>query len=324
MKLRWIAVAAAIIGLNLPALALDIKDVTFTTETVGKVVFSHSVHLKKKSRTTANVSCKSCHDETMKKGTRYTMAQMEQGKSCGKCHNGKIAFPLSDCITCHRVRDLTINVRETGPVGFTHQHHAGRNSCHDCHPKLFVAGRNKPVGMAAMEKGKSCGACHDGTKAFAVAECIKCHTVSDVTLKVRETGPVPFTHRAHAGRQSCVDCHHQIYPFGKVKPVGMAAMEKGQSCGVCHDGKKAFAVSDCARCHPVKDLTFPVKGISEAHFSHKPHLAKYRCESCHPKLYPLKRGKPVGMAAMEKGKSCGACHNGKSAFPVTASCGFCH
>jgi len=260
----------------------------------------------------------------MKKGTRYTMAQMEQGKSCGKCHNGKIAFPLSDCITCHRVRDLTINVRETGPVGFTHQHHAGRNSCHDCHPKLFIAGRNKPVGMAAMEKGKSCGACHDGTKAFAVAECIKCHTVSDVTLKVRETGPVPFTHRAHAGRQSCVDCHHQIYPFGKVKPVGMAAMEKGQSCGACHDGKKAFAVSDCARCHPVKDLTFPVKGISEAHFSHKPHLAKYRCESCHPKLYPLKRGKPVGMAAMEKGKSCGACHNGKSAFPVTASCGFCH
>ncbi len=101
-------------------------------------------------------------------------------------------------------------------------------------------------------------------------------------------------------------------------------MEQGKSCGACHNGTKAFSVADCARCHPVKDIVFPVKTISNAHFSHKAHLAKYRCEACHPKLYPLKLGKPVGMAAMEKGKSCGACHDGAKAFPVTASCGYCH
>jgi c(7)-type cytochrome triheme protein len=30
----------------------------------------------------------------------------------------------------------------------------------------------------------------------------------------------------------------------------MKQMEKGKSCGACHDGKKAFSVKgDCAKCH---------------------------------------------------------------------------
>jgi c(7)-type cytochrome triheme protein len=29
--------------------------------------------------------------------------------------------------------------------------------------------------MKDMEAGKSCGACHNGTKAFAVKDCAKCH-----------------------------------------------------------------------------------------------------------------------------------------------------
>jgi hypothetical protein len=32
--------------------------------------------------------------------------------------------------------------------------------------------------MAAMNEGKFCGTCHDGTKAFSVkapADCVKCH-----------------------------------------------------------------------------------------------------------------------------------------------------
>jgi c(7)-type cytochrome triheme protein len=30
------------------------------------------------------------------------------------------------------------------------------------------------------------------------------------------------------------------------------------------------------------------------------------------------------MAEMEKGKSCGACHDGKTAFATTANCAKCH
>ena len=36
----------------------------------------------------------------------------------------------------------------------------------------------------------------------------------------------------------------------------MADMEKGKSCGACHDGKTAFDVKSCITCHPAKDITF--------------------------------------------------------------------
>jgi c(7)-type cytochrome triheme protein len=32
-------------------------------------------------------------------------------------------------------------------------------------------------------------------------------------------------------------------------PVTHADMEKGRYCGACHDGKKGFALDDCAACH---------------------------------------------------------------------------
>jgi c(7)-type cytochrome triheme protein len=306
-----------------PVSALELRDVTFRTKEVGTVIFSHNDHITKGQQKN---NCRACHDKIfdIRHPVRHSMSDMEQGKSCGACHNGTVAFALADCVKCHPVKNLAIKVKETGPVAFTHQMHASRQSCTVCHPALFIAGKNRPQGMAAMEKGKSCGACHDGTKAFGVAECARCHTVTDLTFKVKETGPVLFTHTAHAGRQPCHECHPLIYRYIKGKHLGMAAMGKGKSCGACHNGTKAFAVAECAKCHPLKELTFPTKDISPARFSHKSHLATYGCKVCHPKLYPLKRGNPVGMAAMEKGKSCGTCHNGKSAFPVTASCGYCH
>lgn len=314
---------ALLAGGAVPVSALDLRDVTFRVKGLGTVLFSHNDHISKGKQKN---DCRACHDRIfdMRHPVRHTMADMEQGKSCGACHDGTGAFPLADCLRCHPVKNLRIRVRETGPVAFTHREHASRQPCTACHPGIFAAGRNRPVGMAAMEKGKSCGACHNGNMAFPVADCARCHSVTDITFTVRETGPVPFTHVAHAGRQSCRECHPKIYRFAKARQVGMAAMEKGKSCGACHNGTAAFAVADCARCHPARELTFPVTGISDARFSHKGHLARYGCQDCHPKLYPLKRGKPVGMAAMEQGKSCGACHDGKTAFPVTASCGFCH
>ncbi len=69
-----------------------------------------------------------------------------------------------------------------GKVTFDAKVHADKKlKCDDCHksPKLFEMkkGTNKPT-MAAMNEGKSCGACHDGKKAFSVkapADCAKCH-----------------------------------------------------------------------------------------------------------------------------------------------------
>ena len=318
-----VAVTALSAGLSIPVSAIDLRDVTFRTKEVGTVVFSHNNHIRTGRQKN---ECKACHDGIfdIRRPVRHTMSDMERGKSCGACHDGKGAFPLSACLRCHVVGNLTIKVKGTGSLAFTHREHAARQPCTACHPAIFKAGRNRPVGMAAMVKGKSCGACHNGGTAFPVADCSRCHAVSDITFKVRETGPVTFTHTAHAGRQSCRECHPKIYRYTRAGHVGMAAMEQGKSCGACHNGAAAFAVSDCARCHPVRDLTFPVKGISDARFSHTGHLARYGCTACHPLLYPLGRGTAVGMTAMEKGQSCGACHDGKTAFPVTARCDYCH
>src|SRR5665647_968418 len=119
MKLHWIALTTAIICCTIPAGALDIKDQTFTTENAGKVVFSHSKHLKKKIAKSPNISCKVCHNDAMKKGVHYSMAQMGKGKSCGQCHNGKQAFALARCTACHKVKGITFRVKETGPVLFS-------------------------------------------------------------------------------------------------------------------------------------------------------------------------------------------------------------
>ncbi|SNB45333.1 cytochrome c3 family protein [Geobacter sp. DSM 9736] len=64
-----------------------------------------------------------------------------------------------------------------------------------------------------------------------------------------------------------------------------------------------------------------------AHFSHSVHVeaANTGCKECHPKLYlDVKQHKSVKMADMQKGKSCGACHNGKRAFGVKGDCAKCH
>jgi c(7)-type cytochrome triheme protein len=68
-------------------------------------------------------------------------------------------------------------VKQTGPVHFSHTKHLKSMQCNACHDALYAAGSNKQVSMAEMEKGKSCGTCHDDTAAFGVKEnCEKCHT----------------------------------------------------------------------------------------------------------------------------------------------------
>ena len=65
-----------------------------------------------------------------------------------------------------------------GPVIFSHDKHAAKGlSCQQCHPDLYVSGeQHKVVTMKDMEKGASCGLCHNDKKAFTVtANCITCH-----------------------------------------------------------------------------------------------------------------------------------------------------
>ena len=148
-----------------------VDKVSLQTATVGKVVFSHSMH---------GTNCSACHPalfEKKKSNARVSMKAMERGKSCGGCHNGKKAFNVTgDCVKCHS-GDILFKEKDTGDVVFSHENHLGLFGCNECHPDLFKAeiGKNKAT-MDEMGNGKSCGACHDGSAAFSVAEaCDSCH-----------------------------------------------------------------------------------------------------------------------------------------------------
>ena len=77
----------------------------------------------------------------------------------------------------------------------------------------------------------------------------------DIMFPVEGMASVLFSHDVHVSKakQKCTECHYALYTsHAQHKIVGMAGMQKGRSCGACHDGKKAFGVVDqksCEKCH---------------------------------------------------------------------------
>ncbi len=72
-----------------------------------------------------------------------------------------------------------------GQVTFLHVSHMGdRPDCTRCHPRLFSIAKKTPgkplaagrtITHADMEKGRQCGACHNGKAAFGFDDCTACH-----------------------------------------------------------------------------------------------------------------------------------------------------
>jgi c(7)-type cytochrome triheme protein len=232
------------------------RTVTYKVKGASEVAFSHDAHVSK-----AGLSCRSCHDGKIITGRdrNVTMAQMEKGKTCGACHNGKMAFTVAgNCGNCHKgmkPREITYKLKGVADAVFSHQVHIGMFKCPDCHTKTFPYKANSlKASMASMEKGKSCGSCHNGKDAFTVAgECDKCHKgykPGNILFKT-EAGEANFSHDIHLGMYKCVDCHTKVFPYkaGALK-AKMDDMDKGKSCGACHNGKDAFISSgDCVKCH---------------------------------------------------------------------------
>ena len=72
-------------------------DLTYKLSGLDPAHFSHDFHVK-------IFKCEDCHPRhfAMKKGgTKMTMQGMYEGKYCGLCHNGNLAFPATDCAKCH-------------------------------------------------------------------------------------------------------------------------------------------------------------------------------------------------------------------------------
>ena len=74
------------------------------------------------------------------------------------------------------------DTKSFAPVVFNHQNHKKAGvGCGGCHDALFQkkegsADANNALTMKALKKGKYCGACHDGKRAFSASKnCKKCH-----------------------------------------------------------------------------------------------------------------------------------------------------
>ncbi|MCL5884870.1 MAG: cytochrome c3 family protein [Deltaproteobacteria bacterium] len=75
--------------------------------------------------------------------------------------------------------DVLFTVKGAGKVLFSHDAHVGNAGlgCKECHDKMYVTKeKHKKATMAEMKKGKSCGSCHNGKRAFDVkGNCESCH-----------------------------------------------------------------------------------------------------------------------------------------------------
>ena len=99
--MKRVAIAAALIVSLAAAQAMAVsagKTVEWQTS-MGKVTFKGDDHAGK------GLKCNECHSKIfkMKKGsTEMKMADINAGKYCGECHNGKRAFaPAGNCAKCH-------------------------------------------------------------------------------------------------------------------------------------------------------------------------------------------------------------------------------
>lgn len=71
------------------------------TDSPGQVIFNHASHVD-----VDKPSCTGCHPRQFRilkdtKRAAITHADMEKGRQCGACHDGKHASGMDDCTMCH-------------------------------------------------------------------------------------------------------------------------------------------------------------------------------------------------------------------------------
>jgi c(7)-type cytochrome triheme protein len=208
------------------------------------------------------------------------------------------------CFRCHAYQKFST----TQKGEFSHQLHKNTGyHCNQCHNLRW----HKDMSM--IVKWDVCGDCHSRTP-----------------IAFNKTAlPSKFSHELHSKRSVCKDCHSGIFSMkAGAAQVSMQDLGKGLYCGACHEGKKAFSSSECARCHNMagfdKELGYKTEGMGAVLFSHKFHGSVFACKECHPKLFEMKKtqGK-MTMDEMNKGRFCGSCHDGNTASSVT-DCNKCH
>ena len=151
-------------------------------------------------------------------------------------------------------------------VTFSHKTHTmdAELACDDCHDEFFemeagAAEEMDDFNMESLDEGNYCGACHDGSTAFASdTQCGSCHTVpEEMIVWTKPVKAVVFNHDTHTEEMGldCESCHDELFIMqsGAAEEnddFTMASLYDGNYCGACHDGATAFASDTrCTACH---------------------------------------------------------------------------
>jgi len=210
----------------------------------------------------SGLPCFKCHafdkfaaDE---KGRFSHVKHISYGAHCNQCHlikpHKEMALVKETCNKCHNM--TTISLGSAGlAVNFSHQNHAKKFGCRECHPAPFQMkkGANR-ITMDEMYTGGNCGKCHNGKSAFSAKECAKCHNMNalmkDFSYPSKEMSAVVFSHQVHTAMFECSKCHTALFKYKKGgSGMKMDDLYQNKFCASCHDGKSAFSSSDCQNCH---------------------------------------------------------------------------
>lgn len=223
----------------------------------------------------------------------------------------------------------------------------------------WQSARNAPGHVAHLQKGLTCGECHDLSQPTigevdpslcrgchtqplhhgageTATDCIRCHQFQgqDAKVKLGNAELQPAFHQPG----DCLTCHKD--PKGDHPAV---LVHNTEACLSCHSphGERGVAPTDCSSCHEAIDLHHGRRSAEErptaaqcldCHQAHSPkEIARAACAECHQGIRGQTLGAPpiADSATFEGGhQDCSSCHNRNESHDLRASaassCTDCH
>ncbi len=247
------------------------------------------------------------------------------------------------------------------PVVFPHWFHRVRYSCKACHGDLAIqlkAGGNG-INMATIIDGRYCGACHNGSVAWATEQCDLCHngkpgvpTQAHLSAIQRPLLPAASTPQAPGAQANAFNrlfkpaakrslppaedgIHDPASPGTTMLQEPLSAYAALPKAGA---GVNWASAQESGKIRPLwnpadakaqpegldLDIVREVKGsMPDVVFSHRTHTQVLDCANCHPAPFATEKGATkMSMASIMLGGACGTCH-GRVAFS-NSECRLCH
>lgn len=205
--------------------------------------------------------------------------------------------------------DRTSTANGVSPAVFPHWLHRTRATCSVCHDELEFEMQtgSTEVTEADNRAGRFCGACHDGTTAFALAgNCIRCHSGNK-----------------NAGQEK-FEAFFSSRPFPSTPFGNGIDWVQALRRGLITPASSFETPADSMSFDRELLLEAEMGRIPPAVFPHRAHGEWMGCDTCHPAIFNIKAKttKHFRMEAILKGQFCGACHL-NVAFPMD-DCARCH